>query len=106
MHEPSADGVRHLPRADDNTAAFRRAGTPGGGGYATALAMAAFYQMMLGGGRLNGVRLLSTRMVEYVTRNVTGAYPQRHRLCLAVGSAKIGDATRAVDAMRHAREPR
>jgi CubicO group peptidase (beta-lactamase class C family) len=72
MHEPSPDGSRQIRRAEDNTAAFRRAGTPGGGGYATARAMAAFYQMMLGGGRLNGVRLLSTRMVEYVTRNVTG----------------------------------
>ena len=34
--------------------------------------MAAFYQMMAHGGMLNGVRLLSPRMVSYVTRNVTG----------------------------------
>ena len=34
--------------------------------------MAAFYQMMLGGGTLNGARLISPRMVAYVTRNVTG----------------------------------
>jgi CubicO group peptidase (beta-lactamase class C family) len=72
MHEPAADGARQLRRAEENTAAFRRAGTPGGGGYATARAMAAFYQMLLQGGRLNGVRLLSPRLVEYVTRNHTG----------------------------------
>jgi CubicO group peptidase (beta-lactamase class C family) len=34
--------------------------------------MAAFYQMMLAGGRLNDVRLFSPRMIQYVTRNVTG----------------------------------
>lgn len=72
MHEPSADGGRQMRRAEENNAAFRRAGTPAGGGYATARAMAAFYQMMLAGGRLNGVRLLSPRTIQYVTRNVTG----------------------------------
>src|SRR3989442_7967060 len=72
MHEPSADGTRTVRRAEENNAAFRRAGTPGGGGYATARAMAAFYQMMVGGGTLNGVRLVSPRMVQYVTRNFTG----------------------------------
>jgi len=72
MHEPSADGTRQVKRADENNAAFRRAGAPSSGGYATARAMAAFYQMMLAGGRLNGVRLFSPRMIQYVTRNVTG----------------------------------
>ncbi|HSE93112.1 MAG TPA: serine hydrolase domain-containing protein [Methylomirabilota bacterium] len=72
MHEPSADGGRQVKRADENTAPFRRAGAPASGGYATARAMAAFYQMMLAGGRLGGVRLLSPRTVQYVTRNVTG----------------------------------
>jgi CubicO group peptidase (beta-lactamase class C family) len=71
MHEPSADG-RQVPIAEANTAAHRRAGAPNGGGYGTARAMAAFYQMLLAGGRLNGVRLLSPRMIAYVTRNVTG----------------------------------
>ena len=71
MHEPSADGSRQARRADENNAEFRRAGTPGGGGYATARAMAAFYQMMVQGGTLNGVRLLSPRTIEYVTRNFT-----------------------------------
>jgi len=71
MHEPSSDGTRQVLRGENNTAEFRRAGVPGGGGYATARAMAAFYQMLAQGGTLNGVRLLSPRLVQYVTRNVT-----------------------------------
>ena len=72
MHEPSADGTGSVRRAEENNATFRKAGTPGGGGYATARAMAAFYHMLGAGGTLNGVRLLSPRMVQYVTRNHTG----------------------------------
>jgi CubicO group peptidase (beta-lactamase class C family) len=72
IHEPSGDGTRLVRRAEENNPAFRRAGTPGGGGYATARAMAAFYQMLAAGGTLNGVRLLSPRMVQYVIRNHTG----------------------------------
>ena len=72
MHGPSEDGSKQLRFAQENSAEFRRAGVPGGGGFATARAMAAFYQMMLNGGALNGVRLLSPRMVQYVTRNFTG----------------------------------
>jgi len=72
MHEPSTDGTRQIKRSEENNAAFRKAGTPAGGGYATARAMAAFYQMMLGGGTLNGRRVLSSRTIQYVTRNVTG----------------------------------
>jgi CubicO group peptidase (beta-lactamase class C family) len=70
MHEPGPTG--QVKRAEENNAEFRRAGTPGGGGYATARAMAAFYQMLAAGGTLAGRRLLSPRMVQYVTRNVTG----------------------------------
>jgi CubicO group peptidase (beta-lactamase class C family) len=72
MHEPSSDGRGHVKRADENNLRFRRAGTPAGGGYATARAMAAFYQMLANAGTLGGTRLLSPRMVEYVTRNFTG----------------------------------
>src|SRR5207245_5064119 len=72
IHEPSPDGTRQVKRAEENNAAFQKAGTPAGGGYATARAMAAFYQMMLAEGRLNGVRLLSPRLIQYVTRNFTG----------------------------------
>ena len=56
----------------DNSADLRSAGLPYGGGFATARGMAAFYQMMLGGGRLGDVRVFSPRMIEYVTRNHTG----------------------------------
>jgi CubicO group peptidase (beta-lactamase class C family) len=45
---------------------------PSGGGYATARGMAAFYQMLLGQGRLGEVRLLSPRLIAYVTKNHTG----------------------------------
>jgi CubicO group peptidase (beta-lactamase class C family) len=72
MHEPASDGGRPVKRAEENLPEFRRAGRPGGGGYATARAMAAFYQMMLQGGTLGGRRLLSPRTIAYVTRNVTG----------------------------------
>ena len=70
MHQPD-DAGRLVKMAEENTDAFRRAGVPGGGGFATARAMAAFYQMMVQGGRLNGTRLISPRMVQYVTRNFT-----------------------------------
>ncbi|HEV8584287.1 MAG TPA: serine hydrolase domain-containing protein [Methylomirabilota bacterium] len=71
MHEPGPDG-RPVKRADENNAPFRRAGTPGGGGYATARGMAAFYQMLLNGGTLGSRRLLSPRTLAYVIRNYTG----------------------------------
>lgn len=53
-------------------ALFRRAGIPGGGGYATARAMTVFYQMMAQGGFYNGLRIVSPRMIDYVTRDFTG----------------------------------
>src|ERR1700693_190606 len=59
----------------DNSAEFREAGPPHGGGFGTARAKAAFYQMMIGGGRLGAVRLFSKRMIEYVTRDFTGDRP-------------------------------
>ncbi|HYM02892.1 MAG TPA: serine hydrolase domain-containing protein [Stellaceae bacterium] len=72
MHLPPETGTRPVKMVQENTQAFRRAGVPGGGGFATARAMAAFYQTMLQGGALNGVRLFSPRMLQYVTRNFTG----------------------------------
>lgn len=59
----------------DNSAEFRAAGLPHGGGFGTARAMAAFYQMMLGWGSLGELRLFSRRMIEYVTRDFTGERP-------------------------------
>ncbi len=71
MHEPLASGG-YRPLAEANTQTWRRAGSPGGGGYGTARGMAALYQMMLGGGELNTVRILSPRMLAYAIRNHTG----------------------------------
>ena len=48
----------YAPEPRDNSAEFKAAGMPSGGGYATARGMAAFYQMLLGRGRLGDVRLL------------------------------------------------
>ncbi len=71
MHEPDgAGGMRS--RMPESTDAHRAAGIPGGGGYATARAMAAFYQMLVQGGQLGGVRLLSPRTIQYVTQDFTG----------------------------------
>lgn len=71
IYEPAADGTQR-PMEEQNTAAHRRAGIPSGGGYASARGMAALYQMLVNGGELNGRRLFSRRLVEYVTRNHTG----------------------------------
>lgn len=68
--DPAGSGIRAL--AESNTETWRRSGAPGGGGYGTARGMAALYQMMLAGGTLNGVRLLSPRMLAYALRNHTG----------------------------------
>ena len=71
LYEPDSTGTQVL-RPREATAAFQRAGVPGGGGYGTARGLAAFYQMMLAGGTLHGRRIVSPRTIEYITRNVTG----------------------------------
>ncbi|HEX3862731.1 MAG TPA: serine hydrolase domain-containing protein [Stellaceae bacterium] len=62
----------YAPEGRDNSPEFKAAGMPSGGGYATARGMAAFYQMLLGKGRLGDVRLFSPRLIAYVTKNHTG----------------------------------
>jgi CubicO group peptidase (beta-lactamase class C family) len=62
----------YAAEARDNSAEFKAAGLPSGGGYATARGMAAFYQMLLGNGRLGAVRMFSPRLVRYVSRSHTG----------------------------------
>jgi CubicO group peptidase (beta-lactamase class C family) len=62
----------YAPEPRDNSPEFKAAGMPSGGGYATARGMAAFYQMLLGQGRLGDVRMFSPRLIAYVTRNHTG----------------------------------
>ena len=60
------------PVEEKNTAGFREAGLPFGGSFGTARAQVAFYQMLIQSGRLNGTRILSPRMVEYLTTDFTG----------------------------------
>jgi len=76
---PESQQVRcadtYAPEPRDNSAAFRSAGLPSGGGYATARGMAAFYQALGHGGKLGDVRLFSPRLVAYVARNHTGESP-------------------------------
>ena len=75
MYDPQGEDGRFPPRTPENTAAGLRAGIPGGGGYGSARAMAAFYQMLANGGAMpgaGGARVLSPRMVEFVTRDFTG----------------------------------
>ena len=71
MHaiEDGQDG--RMAATDNNTPAHRAAGIPGGGGYATAQGMAAFYQILLAGGSVNGDRVLSPRVIQFATRNHT-----------------------------------
>lgn len=66
MHDPGP-----TPRMPECGAAQRAAGVPGGGGYATASAMALFYQALMG----HGPSLVSPRMMAYVTRNFTADRP-------------------------------
>ncbi|HEY1719807.1 MAG TPA: serine hydrolase domain-containing protein [Magnetospirillaceae bacterium] len=72
MYTSPGPGQAHTPLGAENSAEFRRAGSPGSGGYASARAMAMFYQALVNGGSLNGVRLLSPRLIQYVIRNFTG----------------------------------
>ena len=72
MHQPMPDGKGAEPLADNNSADWRKSGSPGAAGYGTARAMAALYQMMLQGGELNGTRILGPRMLQYAIRNHTG----------------------------------
>ncbi|GAA0605513.1 serine hydrolase domain-containing protein [Craurococcus roseus] len=76
IYDPPEEGTRRFPpRTPEDTAEGRRAGIPGGGGYGSARAMAAFYQMLANGGAMpgpGGARVLSPRMVEFVTRDFTG----------------------------------
>ena len=70
MHEPGEGGPH--PLAEANTAARRSAGIPGGGGYATAAGMAAFYQALLAGGALGRKRFAGPRTLAYAIRDWTG----------------------------------
>ena len=60
------------PVEEKNTAGFREAGLPFGGSFGTARAQVAFYQMLIQSGRLNGTRILSPRVVAYLTTDFIG----------------------------------
>ena len=70
MHVPGDGGAERLK--GENGRLWREAGSPGAGGYGTARAIAALYQMMLAGGLHAGRRLLSPGTIAYVTRDFTG----------------------------------
>ncbi len=58
--------------ARDNRRSLRVAGLPSGGGYGTARGITALYQCLLNKGTLNGQRIVSPRLIDYVARNQTG----------------------------------
>ena len=72
LREESELGATLAPLDEANTPEWRAAGAPSAGGYGTAAAVAALYQLMLGGGALNGRRLFSPRLIQFVTRDHTG----------------------------------
>lgn len=72
VHDPAPDGKSHVPHPKENEPSFRAGGLPATGGMATARGLAAYYQMLAQGGALNGARIVSPRMIQYVTRNWTG----------------------------------
>ena len=72
LYEPDAQSPNGLRLREESTSrVWQGAGVPGGGAYGTARGMAALYQMMLQGGTLNGVRLLSPRTLAYAIQNYT-----------------------------------
>ena len=72
LYEPDAKSPNGLRLREESTSRiWQEAGVPGGGAYGTARGMAALYQMMLQGGTLNGVRLVSPRTLAYAIQNYT-----------------------------------
>jgi CubicO group peptidase (beta-lactamase class C family) len=107
IYDPKLDGA-YVPRAGENTAAHHAAGIPGGGGYGSARGMAAFYQMLAQGGVLGGVRVLSPRTIEFVTRNFTGDRIDEYMglpMCRGIGPHSRGEypAARGLGTIAHPR---
>ena len=72
LYEPDESAFFGQRLRDESTDLnWQTAGVPGGGAYGTARGMAMLYQMMLGGGSLNGVRLLSPDTLAYAIQNYT-----------------------------------
>ncbi len=73
LYEPcDTNDHKHQLRDESTSTVWQRAGVPGGGGYGTARGMVALYQMMLQGGQLNDVQLVSPRTLAYAIQNYTG----------------------------------
>ena len=73
LYEPVAGQAGQLKlRSESTDRVWQEAGVPGGGAYGTARGMVALYQMMLQGGRLGEVQLLSPRTLQYAIQNYTG----------------------------------
>lgn len=72
LYEPDAKAATGLRLREESTSrVWQEAGVPGGGAYGTAKGMVALYQMMLQGGTLHGVRLVSPRTLAYAIQNYT-----------------------------------
>jgi CubicO group peptidase (beta-lactamase class C family) len=69
--DPKQSG-RLVMRFESTSRSWQEAGVPGAGAYGTARGMVALYQMMLHGGRLGDVQLVSPRTIAYAIRNHTG----------------------------------
>jgi len=79
--EPLADpaeGVPLVPVFDPRVPSAAQSG--GGGLMSTAADYARFLRMLLGGGRLDGVRLLGRKTVEFMTADHLGAIPRANDL--------------------------
>jgi CubicO group peptidase (beta-lactamase class C family) len=72
LYEPGTNPSTYRLRGESTSTVWQKSGAPGGAGYGTARGMVALYQMMLQGGRLNDVQLLSPRTLAYAIRNYTG----------------------------------
>ena len=72
LYEPDEKSSHAYRLREESTSrVWQEAGVPGGGAYGTARGMVALYQMMLQGGTLNGLRLLSPRTLSYAIQNYT-----------------------------------
>lgn len=72
LYEPDASQASGQRLRDESTnLQWQTAGVPGGGAYGTARGMAMLYQMMLSGGRVNGVQFLSPATLAYAIQNHT-----------------------------------
>ena len=73
LYEPDNNTVTGQRLRDESiNRVWQTAGVPGGGAYGTARGMAALYQMMLGGGVLNGMQLVTASTLSEAIQNHTG----------------------------------